>query len=554
MLTISPVVKQTTCRLHKIYGRAHTPINISQLAKELASHPDREFVDILITGLTEGFDTGISPLPVKSFECNNLLSAVRDPEYVAEALHSEVDKGFMIGPFNNPPFASYRVSPIGVAVGKYSGKKRLIVDLSAPHDNLDVPSINSLIDKDTHSLKYVRIDDAMSLLKRLGTNACMCKTDIVSAFKLLPIKPSLWHLHGVKWEGRYYFCVKLAFGSRSSPKLFDQLSRAIFYIATINYRIPNVLYLLDDFLTIDSPEAVPERSRALLSHIFNILRIPTAPHKTMGPSPVMEFLGTVLDSTKMEARLPMNKLERMREMLSQFSQRHDCTKQELLSLIGHLVYASRVVIPGRTFVSYLIFLSTTVQNLFARIQLSTECQLDISMWSRFLNGWNGVSLFLDDDLTNSADFHLFSDASGIGYSGIYQHRWFQGKWDPSFNYKTNTAANMALLELFPIVVAAILWGNEWSSKKILFHCDNMATVHILNKGRSKCQKIMQLMRKLTLRAALCNFSVHGKHLPGVTNQAADFLSRFQNTKFKALVPQADPEPCPVPTLESILSI
>lgn len=32
------------------------------------------------------------------------------------------------------------MNPIGVAKWKYSKKKRLIVDMSAPHDNKDIPS------------------------------------------------------------------------------------------------------------------------------------------------------------------------------------------------------------------------------------------------------------------------------------------------------------------------------------------------------------------------------------------------------------------------------
>ena len=46
------------------------------------------------------------------------------------------DKGFAYGPFLEAPFDTYHVSPIGVATGKYSDKKRLIMDLSAPHNDL----------------------------------------------------------------------------------------------------------------------------------------------------------------------------------------------------------------------------------------------------------------------------------------------------------------------------------------------------------------------------------------------------------------------------------
>ena len=60
-----------------------------------------------------------------------------------------------------PLLLSPTVCPLGLAIGKYSGKKRLIVDLSSPHDNPNHVSINDLIDKDSCSMTYVKIDDAI---------------------------------------------------------------------------------------------------------------------------------------------------------------------------------------------------------------------------------------------------------------------------------------------------------------------------------------------------------------------------------------------------------
>lgn len=48
--------------------------------------------------------------------------------------------------FLEKPFDSYRVSPIRISTGKYSSKKRLIIDLSSPHNSEDHTSINDLID------------------------------------------------------------------------------------------------------------------------------------------------------------------------------------------------------------------------------------------------------------------------------------------------------------------------------------------------------------------------------------------------------------------------
>lgn len=101
-----------------------------------------------------------------------------------------------------------------------------------------------------------------------------------------------------------FFYNRLTFGCRSSPALFDKLSQALCWIATHKYRIDNILHLLDDFLTIDKPDSIGERTMALLLHMFHRLNIPLAQHKTQGPTTMLEYLGIVLDTDKMEARLP----------------------------------------------------------------------------------------------------------------------------------------------------------------------------------------------------------------------------------------------------------
>ena len=96
------------------------------------------------------------------------------------------------------------------------------------------------------------------------------------------------------------------------------------------------------------------------------------------------------------------------------------------------------------------------------------------------------------------------------------------------------------------MVGAILWSKAWARRKVVFHCDNQATVQILNKARSKSKDIMKLMRRLTLVAASHSFSYHGRWIPGKTNTKADALSRLQISTFKRLAPKAAQEPCPIP--------
>ena len=137
-------------------------------------------------------------------ECKNLLSARKKKKKkilnkdVQELIDKECLKDYLYGPFKSPPFTTYRVSPLGLAIGKYSGKNRLIVDLSSPHEDPNHVSINELIDKDSCSMTYVKIDDAIKSICQYGKGALMTKFDISDAFKNLPIISSQWP----------YFCVK----------------------------------------------------------------------------------------------------------------------------------------------------------------------------------------------------------------------------------------------------------------------------------------------------------------------------------------------------------
>ena len=115
-------------------------------------------------------------------------------------------------------------------------------------------------------------------------------------------------------ENLYFYYVRLCFGSRSSPRIFDTLFQAICWIAQRNYKIEIILHLLDDFLIIQSSELCGFRTMAILSLIFNRLNIPISKKKTVGPTTTIEYLGIILDAERFEARLPDEKIIRIIEL------------------------------------------------------------------------------------------------------------------------------------------------------------------------------------------------------------------------------------------------
>ena len=510
-------------------------------------------MDYLCSGLEYGFDTLVSDTNLKTKEYKNLLSARENADIVQERLDSECAKGYAYGPFSEPPFENYRVSPIGIAVGKYSGKKRLIIDLSSPHNSKSHSSINNLIDKDQCTLSYVRIVDAISKICEFGKGTVLCKFDIQDAFKHCPVTKDQWHLFLVRWNRMYYVLTRLAFGCRSSPRIFDNLAQAVCWIASNNYNIHCILHLLDDFLTIDLPSSDGESTFSTMISIFNILKVPLSKNKLEGQCTCLEYLGVILDSDKMQCRLPAVKVERIMNFIKELLSKRSCTKRELLQLLGHMNFASRVILAGRAFVSYLLALASSVSELHYYVHLNSECRQDLHMWMEFLSNWNGVSLFYESDFTSSFDIQLHTDAaSTAGFSVVYKTHWISEKWPAEMPSIPDNLASMAFMELYPIVVAAYTFGREWQQKKIMFVCDNQSVNSILRKGRSRCHHIMKLMRTLTWLALTNNFYFSSSYIESKKNVYADLLSRLQVEKFKELRPDADPQPTPSPSPDNLL--
>ena len=289
-----------------------TPLNVDKLALELVNHPNNSFVSNLISALRYGTRIGYLG-PHKTRVSCNLISASQHPDIVSGNLNKEVHLGRIAGPFPSSPLPNLQCHPIGVVPGKHSVEWRTIYHLSYPEGD----SINNHIPKEPYSLQYVRVDDAITILRSLGPGSFMAKADLKSAFRLVPIHPADWNLLGIYWQSQYYIDLYLPFGLRSAPFLFNQISDALEWILKHNYGLRHVIHILDDFFIAEHTKIACLASFTTLLKVFMSLRVPT-----MGPSQVLEFMGVVLDSNRMEARLPEDKLARIRQLLDSFTNRH----------------------------------------------------------------------------------------------------------------------------------------------------------------------------------------------------------------------------------------
>jgi hypothetical protein len=224
------------------------------------------------------------------------------------------------------------------------------------------------------------------------------------------------------------------------------------------------------------------------------------------------------------------------------------TLKKMQSLIGVLNFCCRAIAVGRPFCRRLINSICGLSKPHHHIHVKKEIRQDLAMWLVFLQNYNGVSVFKDRNWVSNDEIQLYSDSAGgldMGFGIYFKGHWCHAKWPISW-HTLKLTLDITLLELFPILVALFIWGSDLKNRKIRFNCDNEAVVHIINKLTSKSDRVMSLVRVLTLRCLQLNILVKASHVPGRENKICDSLSRFQLTRFRELAPDSDPNPCPVP--------
>ncbi|KAM4053257.1 uncharacterized protein ACNLHF_005994 [Anomaloglossus baeobatrachus] len=240
----------------------------------------------------------------------------------------------------------------------------------------------------------------------------------------------------------------------------------------------------------------------------------------------------------MECRLPEDKLVDLRRCVQGAIEAKKIRLRDLQSLLGKLNFACRILPMGRVFSRRLAQATTGVLHPLHFVRLKVEHKADLRVWSRFLQLYNGRSLWLREVVSNE-ELVLYTDAAGSsGFGAYFGGRWCVGRWPDSWRV-CGLTRNLALLELFPIVVALEVWGQDLKDRKVRFMCDNLGVVQCVNKLTADSPPVVDLLRHLVLKCLELNLWVCAIHVPGVLNSVADALSRFQWDRFRMLAPDAE---------------
>ncbi|KAG1043300.1 hypothetical protein G6F43_011686 [Rhizopus delemar] len=273
-------------------------------------------------------------------------------------------------------YASF-VSPL-FTVPKKSGGVRPVFNLKALNQYVDCPHF-----------KMETIQDISLMVK---PDDHLASIDLSDAFLHLPLHPSSRKYLRFVWQNRLFQFRTTPFGLNIAPFWFTKTTRLIVQWAR-QQGIRLSAYLDDWIIMGETKEILQQHLQKVLSCLRNLGWLVNDEKSNFEPSPTIEHLGFVLDTTTMQASLPGKKLRDIQRSLKQLFQNPVQTPRRVQSVIMRLQAATFAVFPARLYTRHLLHQKNQWMRHDPRWdipqRLNTQAVAELQWWINNLSKWNG---------------------------------------------------------------------------------------------------------------------------------------------------------------------
>ena len=209
------------------------------------------------------------------------------------------------------------------------------------------------------------------------------------------------------------------------------------------------------------------------------------------------------------------------------------SRKVLQRVVGKMQWASRVVYGGRVFMRACLDGLSTVQHPGHHVTFNQALRDDLAWWLSAAALHNG-RLALAPNLPT---FYVYTDAClapvpsvGVFYDGGFVSLALPGLL--SLGLPTPSSLDdINPWECFAILVAVSLFAPCWRGGRVVFFCDNAATVSWLSSGAPRAQGPRAVVRALFSLCVESHVRLVVQHIPGEQNVLADALSRQHWAQF-----------------------
>lgn len=496
----------------------------------------------LFVGVCDGFAVvDREPAP---YSCNNYLSILSEENKpkMDSIVATELAEGFLSVSEETPTC----IHALG-AVPKGPQGIRPITDCSRPSGVSVNDRCSSLVKK----FSYLNVHDVVKLVT---PGAFLSVVDIQAAYRAVPVKPSHRKYLGLRWNlsGRDLYLTdnRLCFGMSTGPCYFNMVSCFIANTLRRDFNI-NVIQYLDDFCLVSAREDDAQVAQWTTVKFIRHLGFHIAWRKVASPATCVTYLGVEIDTSRMELRLPMEKVNKFKRFVSRFAKEKSISKKELEELNGVLSHCSQIVQGGRVFTRRCYDTYRQIIQLKRnRINISPGMSSDLQWWVDFAPHFNGVNLIPHME----AETPIYTDSSLVAYAAVSGCDWAMGLWGqvhfegPSSpcghvvsapHLEEDHRRNINVLELWAAVVALERLSSQIANHVVTMWIDNKQVIAMLLNGASVNPKCMDWVRRLFWVLMKDNIKLNPTYIKSEENVVADTLSRIPFIKnyleFEALI-------------------
>ena len=496
-------------------------LKIEAWREALVTYNDAQLVDFLEFGWPIDYTAPVPPTPT-------FLNHEKNPEFqlhIQNFFETELRHGAILGPFSHPPFQPWtQISPIMTRPKKDSAARRIVIDLSFPHNR----SVNTGITKGwfqgaPFSFALPTIADLVKQVKEAGKGCYIWSADLARAYRQLRVCPLSVPLLGLKFKDQYYLDLAPSFGCRISAMACARTTAAVSWL--LKKKGYKVLRYIDDFAAAEKTYTRAQDSYKAFMELTEKLGLTLSKEKCIPPTKSLTWLGYTINTETLTLTLPNAKIQEAIELCQFWLTKRIASRKEVASLFGSLSHIATCVPPAARFLARI--LQTLRQTPFEGFHpLPEYINKDIIWFIKFAQLLNGVVLIPP---TQPITWVIECDSSLSGAGAFSDTHFYAEKYTNNY---ISQGKPIHQLEALNIVHALkYLLPDNPSNYKIILNTDNTASQCILNSGMGKDPILAACSRQLWLLAAQANTDIQVLHKPGQQLVLADALSRSHSSEY-----------------------
>ena len=498
----------------------HSKLNIPLFHQYLKEYDDREICQFLQFGFPLGLAEEIFLEP----SLKNHKSSYCFYTYIDKFLHKEVSHYGISGPLPQPPFNPTMLSPMMTSPKKIMSR-RPVFDASwgdwSLNENTPVKSYMG----GNYAFTFPTVLDLGDLIVKKGPGCLLWKRDLSRWFLQLPVDPADYDKLGFVWRGQFWMFVSYVWGCRHAGYAGQRVSSAILFILR---KLGLTQESLEEFCAMvymDDFAGCENGQRAFiafetLGKLLAELGVQESVDKASSPSTKMRFLGVEFDTVSMAMRIDSDKLKEITTLSKIWARKTVATKQELQSILGKLIWVSKVVRFSRCFVARIISILKGLRSQKQKVTLSLESRKDFLWWSEFLPVFNGVELLVP----NTVFCSVIGDATLQG-GGSWNEKEKEFFSRPFPLHLKSHKIYIHIKEFLVAIIATKLWGHLWEGKRVAIYCDNEAVVKTMVYQKPQDPELQKCLREILFYACKFHFQPVFLRITTDDNDIADFISR-----------------------------